>query len=307
MKYLNEHFREVEKRLGLPQEAIEVFEKTAEKIEKSKNFSAKFDAILKEYMYPEAHDFGACFDKVKALSIIFRVKEYTLDFVFLIIASEIMHDRYKEAGLSEELFWDTIMDLRYKFDECVACKEVYGTFVASWNTGAYALNRFALGRFQFEYSDFGCCDEYTTSAGVKIKRGDKTIGFHIPSSGVPLTDEVRFDAYKKAYEFFKDYRREDGLMIFECGSWLLYDEYKTFLPETSNTVKFINDFEIIDSGASDKFNDAWRIFAKYGYKSPKKWPEDTSMRRAFKKFVLDGNKTGHGHGIIVFDGEKIVR
>ena len=119
MKYLNEHFKEVEKRLGLPQEAIEVFEKTVEKIEKSKSFSAKFDAILKEYMYPEAHDFGECFDKVKYLSIIFRVKEYTLDFVFLIIASEIMHERYKEAGLSEELFWDTLMDLRYKFDECV--------------------------------------------------------------------------------------------------------------------------------------------------------------------------------------------
>ena len=29
--------------------------------------------------------------------------------------------------------------------------------------------------------------------------------------------------------------------------------------------------------------------------------------RTGKKFVLDGNKTGHGHGIIVFDGEKIVR
>ncbi|MBO5462412.1 MAG: hypothetical protein J6A49_03775 [Clostridia bacterium] len=307
MKYLNEHFKEVEKRLGLPQEAIEVFEKTVEKIEKSKSFSAKFDAILKEYMYPEAHDFGECFDKVKYLSIIFKVKEYTLDFVFLIIASEIMHERYKEAGLSEELFWDTLMDLRYKFDECVDCKEVYGTFVASWNTGAYALTRFALGRFQFEYSTFGCCDEYTTSAGIKIKRGDKTLGFHIPSSGVPLTDEVRFDSYKKAYEFFKDYRREDGLMIFECGSWLLYDEYKTFLPETSNTVKFINDFELINSEPKDEFTDAWRIFAKYGYKNPKKWPEDTSMRRAFKKFVLDGNKTGHGHGIIVFDGEKIVR
>ena len=39
----------------------------------------------------------------------------------------------------------------------------------------------------------------------------------------------------------------------------------------------------------------------------KKWPEDTSMRRAFKNHVLSGGKTGHGHGIIVFDGEKIVR
>ena len=51
-------------------------------------------------------------------------------------------------------------------------------------------------------------------------------GCSIDEYGVPLTDEVRFDAYKKAYEFFKDQRREDGLIIFECGSWLLYEGNK---------------------------------------------------------------------------------
>lgn len=274
MIIVNEHFKEVEKNLGLSADAVNAVEACARKIEKSESFSEKFDALIKKYMYPEAHDFGECFDKTKMLSMVYRVKEYTLDFVYLVYAAEIMHNRYKEKGLSDELFWETIMDLRYKFDECIRCKDTYGTFVGSWNTGFYALNRFSLGRFQFEYSNFGK-DEYTTSAGIKIKKGDKTIGFHIPSSGVPLTDEVRMDSYKKAYEFFKDYRREDGLMIFECGSWLIFDEYKKFLPETSNTIKFINDFEIIESETKDKFNDAWRIFDKSGYKSPKKWDERT--------------------------------
>lgn len=305
--YLNEHFKLVEKKLGLPQEAIEVFEKTAAKIDGTPKLAEKIENLIKEYVYPETKDFGKAIDKLKPYSIFYRIKEYTLYFTFLIIASEKMHLRYKEEGLSDELFWNTIMDLKYKFDECVDCKGVYGTFVPWWNTGFYALTRFCLGRFQYDMSTFSAKDEYITSAGVKIKKGDKTLGFHIPSSGVPLTDEVRLDSYKKAYEFFKDYRREDGLMIFECGSWLLYEGHKEFLPEKSNILKFMSDFEIIESEEKDKFDDAWRVFGKYGYKSPKNWPEDTSMRRAFKQRVLSGGKTGHGHGIIVFDGEKIVR
>ncbi|MBO5065962.1 MAG: hypothetical protein J6D06_07620 [Clostridia bacterium] len=306
MVILNEHFKEVEKILGLPEEAVEVFEKTATKIDNVKSLNKKFEAVFNEFLFPEARDFGTCFDKLKPLSIIYGIKEYTLDFVFLLRAAEVMHDLYKERGLSDELFNNTIMDLKYKYDECVKCKEVHGTFVASWNTGFFALTRYCLGRYQFDMSTYGG-DDFTSSAGITIKKGDKTLGFHIPSSGVPLTDEVRLDSFKKAYEFFPEYRREDGLMIFECGSWLIFEEYKNFLPENSNTIKFINDFEIVSSEPKDEFDDAWRIFDKYGFKSPKKWPEDTSMRRAFKKHVLSGGKTGHGHGIIVFDGEKIVR
>ena len=306
MKILTEHFIETEKRLGISPEGIAAVEKCARKVEECKSLNKKIEALINEYLYPEAHDFGKLFDKVKPLSIIYGVKEYTLSFVVLVYAAEIMHNRYKEKGLPDELFWDTIMDLRYKFDECVDCKEVYGTFVPWWNTGFYALRRFCLGRYQYDMSTFDK-DDFVTSAGITVKKGDKVLGFHIPSSGVPLTDEIRHDSFKKAYEFFKDYRREDGLMIFVCGSWLLYEGHREFLPEKSNILKFMDDFEIIESEEKDKFDDAWRVFAKYGYKSPKKWPEDNSLRRAFKQRVLSGGKTGHGFGVIVFDGEKIIK
>ena len=112
MVILNEHFKEIEKILGLPAEAVEVFEKTAAKIDKVKSLNKKFEAIFNEFLFPEAHDFGKCFDKLKPLSIIYGIKEYTLYFVFLVRAAEVMHDRYKERGLSEELFNNTIMDLK---------------------------------------------------------------------------------------------------------------------------------------------------------------------------------------------------
>lgn len=306
MKFLNEHFKEVEKILGFPKEATELFEQTMARIEKSKGFSKKFDSIYNEYMFPEAHDFGKCMDKLDRLAICRGVNKYTLQMVFLLAASERMHELYKERGLSEELFRDTIMDLRYKYDECVDCKEAHGTFVGSWDTGFYNLTRFKLGRYQYDMSTFPK-DDYVSSAGVKIKKGEKVLGFHIPSSGVSLTDDVRLDSFKKAYEFFPEYRREDGNIIFVCGSWLLYEGHREFLPEKSNILKFMDDFEIIESKEKDKFNDAWRVFGKYGYESPKKWPEDTSLRRAYKERVLSGKKTGEGFGVIVFDGEKIVK
>ena len=90
-------------------------------------------------------------------------------------------------------------DLRCKLIECIKCEEVPGTFVAGWYNGFFKLERFAYGRFQFEESDYGYDFDFVTKAGYRLTKGQPVIGFHIPSSGVPLTDEVRLDAYKKAY------------------------------------------------------------------------------------------------------------
>ena len=36
-------------------------------------------------------------------------------------------------------------------------------------------------------------------------------------------------------------------------------------------------------------------------------PEDTTQRRCFKKWLLDGKKTGAGAGIFIYDGEKFTK
>lgn len=303
---INPHFLETEQQLGLPQEAVSALEAAAGKLDVCPRAREKFDILLSEHLFPQAHDFKTCFGNLKKLSMGCGIKAYTLNFVFLIAAAEIMHARYRERGLSDKLFWDTLMDLKYKHRECVDCKGIHGIFVPGWYQGFYALRRFALGRYQYDMNTFDR-EDFTSAAGITVKTGDKVLGIHIPSSFVPLTDEVRMDSLKRAYAFFPEFRRPDGLMIFECSSWLLDPNYKTFLPSTANTVRFIDDFEITACTPCEKFTDAWRIFDRWGYLSPRSWPEDNSLRRAFKHHVLAGGKTSHGHGIIVFDGEKIVR
>lgn len=304
--YLNEHFKEIEKNLNFPSDAVKIFEATATQLDSNETFAEKFDEIYKRYMFPEAHNFGGCMEELAKLSSIYNIHEHTLQLVFLIIAAEDLHKLYKINGLSEKLFWDTVQDLYWKYKECVDCKEVHGIFVGDWATGFYNLTRFTLGRYQYDTITEFDEDEYTTSSGITLKKGDKVLGFHIPSSGIPLTDDVRIDSLKKAYNYFKDFRRKDGMMIFACHSWLIYEGYCEFLPPNSNILKFINDFEIVESHSKDNFDDAWRIFAKYSSLPPEEWPEDTSLRKAFKENILNGKKTGSGYGIIVFDGEKII-
>ena len=128
---------------------------------------------------------------------------------------------------------------------------------------------------------------------------------HIPSSGEPFDQAARLASYKKAYQFFKE-ELQGGPLVCVCGSWLLYPPYRGILSPTSNVVSFAGDWDILSSQESEEFHDAWRVFGAASKLSPEQWPEDTSMRRAYKKWILEGHKAGSGFGVLLFDGEKIL-
>ena len=68
----------------------------------------------------------------------------------------------------------------------------------------------------------------------------------------------------------------------------------------------MNDFYIYDGYISETKEDIWRIFGKYENVPVSDLPEDTSLKRAYKKWLSEGNDVGGGVGLIVFDGEKII-
>lgn len=306
MVFYSEHFKELEKKCNFPEEAVKVFDKTAQRLDSDSKLGAEFERLCKGYMYPVASNLGnKWIPKVEEFAEKNGMNKYTLDMVFVMVCAELLHKKYKKKGYSDELFWAGCDDFRCKLLECMECEGVPGTFVAGWNDGFFKMNRFALGRFQFEYDDFPC--DFTTSAGVKIKKRQKCVNFHIPSSGIPLTDEVRLDSYKKAYEFFESERTKEGYLILKCSSWLLFPRHEEFLPEKLNIRRFMSDFEIYDSAESENFGNDWRVFGHYTELPLEEWPEDTTLRKAYKNWLLKGNPAGHGCGVIVFDGEKIVR
>ena len=303
--HYSEYYKNLVKKIDIPESAEKEFTALVEKMDEDLQLGREVDKYIMRFMFPKAHDIRRFLEKLTPISQKYSIDENILQFVFLLLSAETMAKRYTKQGIPDSVFFETIKDLKYKFQECVECKGYYGTFVPHWFEGFYRLERFGLGRFQYEHTDID--KEIITPSGIKIKKGTKVLFLHIPSSGVPLSDEVRIESYKKAYEFYKDTPFvKNGRIIFVCHSWLLYEKHREFLPENSNILKFMNDFYIYDGYISDTKEDLWRIFGKYENAPVNDLPEDTSLKRAYKKWLVEGNEVGGGVGLIVFDGEKII-
>ena len=287
-----------------PNGAAELFSAVAEKIDADRSLRGIFGRAVKDYMGPRALPMRKALERVEKTSPSLGVSPYTTDFIFVMKCTEILKNRYAEAGVEDSVFFASMDDLRCKLLECMECKGVPGTFVADWYDGFLKMRRFAYGRFQYEVAKSGF--SFTSSCGKVIKESDPVVNFHIPSSGVPLSDSVRLASYREAWPHYR-HLSDDGRIVFKCHSWLLYPEHRLFLPKGSNILRFLDDFEIVSWVEKDSFDDAWRVFGRYAALPPEQLPRDTSLRRAFADRLASGGKTGCGCGIIVFDGEKIVR
>jgi hypothetical protein len=227
---------------------------------------------------------------LEALSADSGVPRYASDMIVLLYAAEKMAEQYKEAGLSDEIYLDTISDLRNKLYECKKLKGEWGTFVAWWLAGYFRLKRFALGRLQYE---------------VVEHEGGHALNCHIPS-GSPLNFEAVMASLRKAYDFYPQVRR-DGKITVVCHSWLLYPPHRELFSDGGNLRRFVDLFTITESTPDPKNQSLWLIFYKnYNSVSLDELPTDTTLQRAFVKYLRDGNCMGYGRGYLIFDGEKVV-
>ena len=266
------------------------------------NALPEWHALYGRFLAKDYTEFAEILDAAAALAEPMGCHKFTAHFLLCCFAAKTLKERYAAAGIDEEIYWSSMKDLRWKFDECLDVHGIPGTFVAFWYPGFFHMTRFALGRLQYEHVRFNF-EEYTCG-GITIRQGDDVLNCHIPSCG-PLTEESRLDSYRRAWEFYKkDF--PNGVVPIVCSSWLLYPEHFDFLPAHSNILSFMRDFTILRSGVDEKFGNAWRVFGAAATKPASEWPRDTSVRRAFADRILAGKPVGSGYGILLFDGEKIL-
>jgi len=299
MKDLNTEIKLFMDTLGYPSEAKTCVLGIEKRMQKDEAYGASIETLVDEYM-ANPENIRARLETVKEIAATYGENEYSLDLVFVIRCFLILHERYRAAGIPEEIFWSTADDTRCKLLECIECKNVPGIFVAWWYDWWFSMRRFALGRFQYEYGPVYKGEDLTLPCGYTIKTGTPYVNFHIPSSGIPLTDAVRLDSYRRAEEFYKD-KFEDGPVILGVSTWLYYEEHRNFLPASSNILKFMSDAYIYSSDEGKGFGCAWRVFGKYAALPAEEWPENSGLRRAYKAHVLAGGNSGEGRGFIIMD------
>ena len=198
---------------------------------------------------------------------------------------------YSKKGLDMQIYKDSVLDLKWKLEECKAVKGICGSFVSPWFCGFFDLSRFALGRLQFEV--ITTWQDYK-KGNVKLERDkSKVINVHIPRTGTPLDKESCDKSYALARAFFKEQVGENGPFV--CYSWLLYPENKNILPPHTNTYRFMSEYDII-GWENNHGEDLWRLFDTEE-KNPDRLPTDSSLRRCYVTHLKNGGKVGCGFGV----------
>jgi hypothetical protein len=280
--------------LGFDGDAIDSLCSDIQKIYANDAAKELFSGAISEYESNIHADYTALRERADAAGELVGVHPYSAELLLFICYSKHLRTLYREQGISDRIWYDSMSDLKWKLWECKKVKGIWGSFVAGWFPRFFNMTRFALGRLQFEIVAFK--GEYQKD-GKCLKDGDPVINVHIPRTLTPLDKESRENAYAQAKAFFSD-KTEGAPMAFVCNSWILYKEHENFLHEKSNVRKFMSRFDIIRSYI-DPAGDVTGVFDMEPTGNIDDYPEDTFLRKAYKDFLKAGGKPGKGYGIFI--------
>ena len=130
--------------------------------------NARLEACIAAYEADGPFDYEAALETTKSIAGAVGVSPYAVDLLLFIFLSAPLRERYRQRGVADEIWRDSMLDLRYKLVECHDVYGVWGSFVASWFAGFFTLGRFALGRLQFEQIALGY--DFAQN-GVSLRKG----------------------------------------------------------------------------------------------------------------------------------------
>ncbi|MBQ8685377.1 MAG: DUF5596 domain-containing protein [Clostridia bacterium] len=225
------------------------------------------------------------------------IHEYTLILLYLIYLADVLKANYLAGGIDEQIWFDTVADLKYKALDCEGLYGVWGTKDAPWHRGFFAMKKFGFRKLQFEPANFGAV--YNKN-GVDLKEDSPVLYVHVPRTGEKLDYEGVQDAYKKAAAFYKRYladRYGDKRVVFVFRSWMLFEKHKEVMKPTSNFMRFCADYDVFEKGEYPDYTSVWRVFYRFYEGDISVLPTDTSLQRAYIDIIANNEKTGWGWGV----------
>lgn len=233
-------------------------------------------------------------DRIKALAQRCKDKGFSAlvkenDLMRLAVCTEYLkftYEFYKEKGISDDIFKHTVGDIKIWCEN----NDNKGLKNYGWIKNHLKGELFRLGRLQFQI----CRNFNNPTLNYKklpINFSDNVIYVHIPQGEKLLLDDC-WESLKFAVDFFDKYFADFEYRYFFCESWLLYQDNIKFMKEDSNIIKFASLFDIAYSVREDS-QAIERIFGKRKLiKSA--YPENTTLQKQAKQFMLNGSKMGVG-------------
>ncbi len=281
--------------LDFPAEATAAMQEAWQRIAGNPQADAVWQKWLAAYRQDIHMDYRAMLAEISEAAQSAGVHRYTAELLIFLCLTEQLRKLYGQRGIDLQIWHNSCMDMRWKLRECRENYGIWGSFVAHWFPGFFTMERFALGRLQFELVDFP--EEYEKTGKKRPEGMTKAINVHIPSCG-RLDMEECHASYRQAARFFAD-AFPGGRVAFVCDSWLLFPPHKEMLGEKSGIVRFMSEYEVI--GTQQGYGDLWRIYGQADYAHPETLPENTGLQRAYKARQRAGESVGSALGIFFYD------
>lgn len=191
---------------------------------------------------------------------------------------------YEKRGISEQIFIDTMKCFSRFMGEH---KEGYGNYAFDrewWTSRQIAGELVRIGELEYEM----CQD-----------REGRYIDLHIPSDA-KLQRKNLLESLHRARDFFKENYPAYGSVEMRCHSWLLSPTLKKLLPPKSRILGFQELFAIETIGVTEESEYITWVFKRPDI-SYKDLPENTSLQREMKKYLLAGGQLEDAKGTLKGD------
>ena len=241
-----------------------------------------------------ALDFNALTDDASSVSELCGISEYECRAVFYLTLLPYSRPYYEGAGLCDTVWYDSILDFKWKMLECI---DIYGScgIFSPWMGLWFTAERAAFGRLEF---DLTAAKTDYVSGELSLKQGDTVVAVHIPSrSRYDFSRESCMESYRQAYEYFKD--RIAAPIAFSCCSWLTWSENNRLLPETSGIRAFASDYDL--TADYDGSGHLWRIYGKMDCSDISSLPERTGLQRIYKRYMEKNGNIGVSQGYFFYE------
>ncbi len=273
----------------------EVYLSAYDKIMQNAEANAKFFALI------DGHERGERVGTehrsiVEEVAKCVGVPPCTAEMLTVFCLSREAEKRMLARGVEKEIIHDTFYDFFLKNWETKYMCGVAGTVFWDWHCRFLDGKIYALGRLQFEITEFNA-DRYEKD-GRTVRRGDRVLSIHIPRVNAPFDPLSCSASIERARRFFA---KKFGFcdLPFVCSSWLLYPLNKQILPPTSNIVQFTDRFDIlyVIDYPDDKTPVYAFLFGVGGGVALSDLPRYSSLQRAYVEHLQKGGHTGYGYGV----------
>lgn len=132
--------------------------------------------------------------------------------------------------------------------------------------------------------------------------GDKVINLHIPASGPLKMDECRA-SIRAMCRFCEEFYPDWDFKAVVCSSWLLDPQFREFLPESANIIRFQKLGHSLTIPGWDATRETiWRIWGAPGLDMPfEKLPARTTLEKGSADFLRQGRRFQEGLLVIFRD------